>query len=57
MSISYIYGSGGSNDANEEIRVREELRQAEGILQGARQALGDANKSLQDFRQGRPSGR
>ena len=37
MSTSYIYGAGGSNDANEELRVRDELRQAERELQAARQ--------------------
>jgi hypothetical protein len=55
MSVAYIYGAGGSNDANEELRVRQELTQAEAQLQGARQQLGTANKGLQDFRQGRPS--
>jgi hypothetical protein len=55
MSVAYIYGSGGSNDANEELRVRQELTTAEAQLQGARQQLGTANKGLQDFRQGRSS--
>ena len=54
MSMSYIYGSGGSNDANEEQRVRAELRQAEEELTSARQAVATANQNLQDFRQGRP---
>jgi hypothetical protein len=57
MSLSYIYGAGGSNDANEELRVREELRQAESQLQAARQAVVTATQNLQGFRQGRPSGR
>lgn len=56
MSVSYIYGAGGSNDANEELRVREELRQAETQLQAAREALTAANRELQNSRQGRPSG-
>lgn len=56
MSVSYIYGAGGSNDANEELRVRAELREAESQLQAARQALVSANQNLQGFRQGRPSG-
>lgn len=56
MSVSYIYGAGGSNDANEELRVREELRQAESQLQAARQALVTANQNLQGHRQGRPPG-
>ncbi len=56
MSTTYIYGAGGSNDANEEQRVRSELRQAEDELVSARQAVADANQNLQDFRQGRPVG-
>ena len=54
MSTTYIYGAGGSNDANEELRVREELRQAESQLQAARQGVVNASRQLQDFRQGRP---
>jgi len=53
MSTSFIYGSGGSGDANEEQRVRGELRQAEDQLQAARQAVVQAHQNLQDFRQGR----
>ena len=53
---AYIYGAGGSNDANEELRVRAELRDAESQLQAARQALVGANQNLQGFRQGRPPG-
>jgi hypothetical protein len=56
MSLSYIYGAGGSNDANEELRVRADLRDAESQLQAARQALVSANQNLQGFRQGRPPG-
>jgi len=54
MSVSYIYGAGGSNDANEELRVRSELREAESQLQAARQELVKANQDLQG--QGRPPG-
>lgn len=53
MSVSYIYGAGGSNDANEELRVRQEMRDAESELQLARQDLAQANRALQDSRQGR----
>lgn len=56
MSLSYIYGSSGSNDANEELRVREELRQAEAQLIAARQSVVTANRNLQDARAGRPVG-
>ncbi len=56
MSLSYIYGSGGSNDANEELRVRDELRQAEAQLVAARQSVVTANRNLQDARAGRPVG-
>jgi hypothetical protein len=59
MSGSFIYGATGSNDANEELRVRAEMQEAEARLLEARQALAAANQSLQDFRQGRapsPSG-
>jgi len=53
MSTSYIYGTGGSNDANEELRVRAELRQAETELQAARQSVVTATRQLEDFRLGR----
>jgi len=56
MSMGYIYGAGGSNDANEELRVREELRQAASELQAARQGVEAANRNLEDFRQGRQPG-
>ena len=56
MSLSYIYGAGGSNDANEELRVRAELRDAETQLQAARETLVTANRNLQGARQGRPPG-
>jgi hypothetical protein len=53
MSGSFIFGATGSNDANEDLQVREEMRQAEARLVEARQALAAANQALQDFRQGR----
>jgi len=53
MSGSFIFGATGSNDANEELQVREQMRQAEAQLVEARQALAAANQALQDFRQGR----
>jgi hypothetical protein len=53
MSGSFIYGPTGSGDANEEARVRDEMRQAEAQLVEARQALAAANQALQDTRQGR----
>lgn len=54
MSSSFIYGAYGSNSANEEAQVREQLSQAEAELDEARQAVAAANQSLQDFKQGRP---
>jgi hypothetical protein len=54
MSTSYIFGASGSNDANEELRVREELRQAERDMASAREQAAAARKTLEDFRQGRP---
>lgn len=56
MSTSFIYGAGGSNDANEELRVRQELQQAEASLTQSRDALVRANRGLEDVRQGRPAG-
>lgn len=55
MSGSFIYGASGSNSANEEAEVRDELRQAESELDEARQAVVAANQALGEFRQGRPS--
>jgi hypothetical protein len=53
MSGSYIYGATGSNSANEEAEVREQLGQAEAELAEARQAVAAANQALQEFQQGR----
>jgi hypothetical protein len=55
MSGSFIYGSQGSNSANEEAQVRAGLSQAEAQLLVARQAVAAANESIQDFRRRRPS--
>jgi hypothetical protein len=55
MSGSFIYGASGSNSANEEAEVREQLRQAESELTEARQAVVAANQALEESRQGRPS--
>jgi hypothetical protein len=55
MSGSFIYGASGSNSANEEAEVRDQLNQAEGELNAARQAVVTANQALQDFKQGRAS--
>ena len=43
MSGSFIYGATGSGDANEELRVRSELQQAETELATARQAAAGAS--------------
>jgi len=55
MSGSFIYGASGSNSANEEAEVREQLNQAEGELNAARQTAVAANQALEDFKRGRPS--
>jgi hypothetical protein len=56
MSATFIYGASGSNDANEELRVRAALQQAEAELTQSRDALVRANRGLEDVRQGRPAG-
>ncbi len=58
MSTTYIYGdfSGlGGDKLAEETQVKAELAQAEGDLNAARQAVIDATRAVQDFRQGRPT--
>jgi chromosome segregation ATPase len=55
MSGSFIYGATGSNSAEEEAQVREQLTQAEAELNEARQTVVAANQALQDHKQGRPS--
>lgn len=56
MSSSFIYGPQGSNNANEEAEVRQQLSQAEAELAGARQELGAATEALEQAsrRQGVP---
>ena len=54
MSPSFIYGQAQSGDAaGEEMRTREALRAADAELAGAREALIQANKNLEDVRRGR----
>jgi hypothetical protein len=54
MSPSFVYAQpNAANAAGEEARTREELRNAEAQLDGARQALVAANRDLEDVRQGR----
>jgi vacuolar-type H+-ATPase subunit I/STV1 len=54
MSPSFIYGQAQSGDAaGEEMRTREALRAADAELAGAREGLVQANKNLEDVRQGR----
>jgi hypothetical protein len=57
MSPSFIYAQGSTGDAvGEEMRTREALKGAEVQLAGARDALVQANRNLDDVRQGRPAG-
>jgi hypothetical protein len=58
MSTTYVYGDFnglGGDKLAEEAQVKAELAQAEGDLDTARQALVDATRAVQDFRQGRPT--
>jgi predicted nucleic acid-binding Zn-ribbon protein len=55
MSGSFIYGATGSNSANEEAQVRDQLRQAEAELPEARQQLADATRALDEAAQNRIS--
>jgi hypothetical protein len=50
MSGSFIYGATGSNDANEELRVRAEMREADAQLTEARDALVKANQAYENVR-------
>jgi hypothetical protein len=51
MSPSFIYGGTRTGDAvGEEMRTREEMRQAEAELEAARAALVQANQALEDAR-------
>ena len=54
QSTTFIYGAGGSGNANEELEVRSQLNASESDLREARAALGRANQALQAKRQGRP---
>ncbi len=53
MSSTFIYGGAGGATANDEMRVRNELRDAETQLTAARQALEAAKDALSEFRLGR----
>jgi hypothetical protein len=53
MSGDFIYGATGSNNANEEAEVRQQLTEAQAQLQAARQALTASAQALADFREGR----
>jgi DNA repair exonuclease SbcCD ATPase subunit len=48
MSGSFIYGASGSNSANEEAQVREELNGIEANLAGARRELAQATQALEE---------
>jgi hypothetical protein len=53
MSSDFIFGATGSNSANEDAEVREQLTQAQAQLLEARQAVTASAQALADFRQGR----
>jgi hypothetical protein len=53
MSTTFIYGASGSNSANEEAEVRQQLREAESEMREARTALTAASQAMEDARQGR----
>ena len=53
MSTTFIYGATGSNNANEEAEVRQQLQETEAELREARGALAAANEALEDARRGR----
>ena len=56
MSPSFIYGVTQTGDAvGEEMRTREELKQAEAQLGETRDALVTANQAFENARRGRPS--
>jgi len=54
MSTDYIYGASGSNDPNEELRLRQELTELQARLVDARRAVATANEALRSHREGRP---
>ena len=53
MSTRFIYGGSGSNSANEEAAVRQQLQEAESELREARAAVTTASQAMEDARQGR----
>jgi hypothetical protein len=53
MSTTFIYGASGSNSANEEAAVRQQLQEAESELREARVALTAASQAMEDARRGR----
>jgi chromosome segregation ATPase len=56
MSTSFIYGQANNVDqANEELRTRAEITEAEAQLAAAREALVKANQDYDDALQGRPA--
>ena len=55
MSGSFIYGAGGSNNANDEAFVRSELSRLEGQLDEPRRAVTAARQGLEDAERGRVS--
>lgn len=57
MSGSFIYGATGSNDPQEEARVRTALTQAQNELIQARRELTEARQALEDFRRRSPTER
>jgi hypothetical protein len=50
MSGTYIYGPSGSNSANDEAAVRQQLQQAEESLREARAAVAAANEAVEEAR-------
>jgi hypothetical protein len=53
MSTTFIYGASGSNSANEEAEVRQQLQEAESEMREARVALTAASQAMEDARRGR----
>jgi len=53
MSTDYIFGPSGSNDPNDELRVRQELTDLQARLVAAREAVAAADTELRNHREGR----
>lgn len=53
MNTAFIYGAYGSNSANEEAQVRQQLQEADQELRDARTALAAASQAMEDARRGR----